>query len=48
MKLNWKDITMNTPKVYLKRDQATMRTRINLTFADHRAFENFKEQYQQQ
>lgn len=35
------------PKVYLKRDQSTVRTRLNLTLADHRAFENFKDQYQQ-
>ena len=50
MKLNWKDITMNSkpaPKVYLKRDQSTVRTRINLTVADYKAFEEFKDRYEQ-
>lgn len=35
------------PKVYLKRDQATVQTRINLTLTDRRTLENFKDQYQQ-
>lgn len=35
------------PKVYLKRDQSTVRTRLNLTVADYKSLEEFKDRYEQ-